>query len=110
MSSEKVATANLQLVGLVIAAALPTIAYALQGALGLSFADEGFLWYGSQRVMAGEVPIRDFLAYDIGRYYWSATVMELLNSRGILAMRISNVMLQTMAKLFATYLVIRRTP
>lgn len=56
---------------------------------GTFLADEGYLWYGVQRVLAGDIPIRDFMSYEIGRYYLLAAVLGPLGSTGIIALRVS---------------------
>lgn len=57
---------------------LVVLFYLLQSHIDLSLQDEGFLWYGASRTLQGEVPIRDFQAYDPGRYYWAASWMRFL--------------------------------
>ena len=58
-----------------------------QGWVDVSLWDEGFRWYGAQRFLYGDVPIRDFYAYDVGRYAVLAGFMWLWGNTGIIALR-----------------------
>jgi hypothetical protein len=60
--------------------------FVLQGRVGINLQDEGFLWYGAIRTHAGELPLRDFRAYDPGRYFWCAGWMAVLGE-GVVALR-----------------------
>lgn len=81
---------------LLLAACMVLAVFLWEGNIGFDFADEGFLWYGAQRVLVGEVPIRDFMAYDPGRYYWSAGFMRLWHDNGIMVLRGSVAVFQTL--------------
>lgn len=72
-----------------LAAIAVTLVFAIEGFIGFSLADEGFLWYGAQRVSFGEVPIRDFTSYEPGRYFWVALWNYALNDVGIMSTRIA---------------------
>ena len=71
--------------------------------IGLSLMDEGFLWYGAQRILHGELPLRDFQAYDPARYYWSAGWMYLLGDNGIVTLRLGNAILAAMTAMLAVF-------
>ena len=48
------------------------LALLIQSGLLFNLADEGFLWYGVWRTGLGDIPVRDFQAYEPGRYYFCA--------------------------------------
>jgi hypothetical protein len=54
---------------------------------GFGLADESYLWYGAQHLLHGQVPLRDFMSYDVGRYVLAGMWMRLVGDDGILALR-----------------------
>jgi hypothetical protein len=89
-----------------LAIAVAAALYVLFGRLNLDPLDEGFLWYGVLWTRAGEVPLRDFQAYEPGRYYW-CVAGSFLFGQGILALRLSLAIAQACG-LFLGLLVCRR--
>jgi len=73
---------------IILAAFLSALSFYLQSAIDINLADEGYLLYGVVQTAAGKVPIRDFHAYDPGRYYWMAA-WSYLFGEGLVAMRFS---------------------
>lgn len=63
------------------------LAFLLQLHVGFTLWDEGYLWYGVQRTLLGEVPLRDFMSYDPGRYYWAAALLRFFRADGVVAVR-----------------------
>ena len=80
--------------------------FLLDGHIGFNLADEGFLWYGSEALSRGEVPMRDFESYDPGRYVWTAAWSALLG-HSLIALRLSCVFFQCLGVL-AGLLTMRR--
>jgi hypothetical protein len=84
---------------------LVIIGFLLQGHLGINMWDEGWLWHGTQNVMKGEIPIRDFSSYDPGRYYWSAIFFWLTGENGIIPLRIGIAVIQFLGLLTGAILI-----
>jgi hypothetical protein len=110
-SDSHVSTSNDRLVSIVapvlLTVVLAPVLFVIEGHIGFDIADEGFLWYGAQRVLVGEVPIRDFMAYDPGRYYWCAAVMCPLGNDGIISLRIASALFAALGFYLALSLLAR---
>jgi|SRR6185312_6009719 len=92
---------------LLLAVAASLARFLLEAHLGFNLWDEGYLWYGVQQVLHGEVPIRDFMAYDPGRYYWAAGLLWLFHAHGIVAVRAATALFSTLGVVAAVWLVLR---
>lgn len=67
--------------------------FLIDGDVGINLADEGYLWYGTEAMRHGQVPMRDFHAYDPGRYLWTVGWSYLLGE-SLVSMRLACVFFQ----------------
>ena len=79
-----------------ISLSLVILNFLWQGHDGFNLWDEGYLWYGARQINTGEIPLRDFMAYDPGRYYWSAAFLALGHDDGIITLRLSVAVFQVL--------------
>lgn len=82
-----------------MALALVSFSFLLQGNIDLNLADEGILWYGTIRTADGDIPTIDFRSKDPGRYYWTAG-WSLIFGQGIMALRLSVALFQVIGLTF----------
>lgn len=68
--------------------------FAVTWCFGFGMTDEGFYWYDTQRMPEGDVPLRDFMSYDIARYYWVAWLIYLMGSEGLYPARLADMAFQ----------------
>ena len=95
-------------VALLLAVLFAYSGFLLQAHYGIGLTDEGYLWYGVQRVLAGEVPLRDFSSYDPGRYYLGAGLLGPFGDHGLIALRAASYVIQAVG-LYAGLLLILRS-
>lgn len=87
---------------LLISVAIAMEYFFITGGVQLNLADEGFFWYGVDRVFHGDFPIRDFRSYEPARYYWSAFGFELLGP-GLIQLRITETVIQIIGLFFGLW-------
>lgn len=88
---------------------LALLSHQLLGLRHLNPSDEGYLWAGVQRVLAGAIPLRDFDSYEPLRYYWCA-LFSLCLGDGILAVRTAGSVLQALGLYLGLRLALRVVP
>lgn len=82
-------THKIALISILVGIVTCTLWFFLMGHIGFDLADEGFYWYGAQRVVHGGVPLRDFQAYDLGRYFYTAQFLFAAHDTGLMVARIA---------------------
>lgn len=80
---------RIALLSLLVGIASSVVWFFLAGHIGFDLADEGYLWYGAQRMLHGEMPIRDFVAYDLGRYVYVAAFLSAIQDTGLMTTRVA---------------------
>ena len=101
---------SIALIAALMSCLIVLLSFLWQGNKGFNMWDEGYLWYGVQRVLLGELPIQDFAAYDPGRYFWSAALLHVFGDNGIMSLRVAVAIFQTLGLFLAIYLIAQSTP
>jgi hypothetical protein len=80
------------------------IFYAPDLKFGLNMGDEGYLWHGTLQTINKKIPIKDFRAYDPGRYYWM-TIWCLVFGKSLLSLRLAQLVTQVLTLLLCMILI-----